>query len=86
MTQRFLAARPDIFPDYTLDGFRAALAAQFPIHEDAPIADSKRTLFLMERRGGSPSGDSRPSLSTPGGARDRYLPVPRPGSTPSAYG
>jgi len=51
MTQRLLAARPDIFPDYTLDGFRAAFAAHFRIHEETPIADSLRTLFLMERRG-----------------------------------
>jgi hypothetical protein len=50
MTQRLLAARPDIFPDYTLDGFRAAFAAVFRIAEEAPIADSVRTLFLLERR------------------------------------
>jgi hypothetical protein len=50
MTQRLLAARPDIFPDYTIDGFRAAFAQYFRIHEEAPIADSLRTVFLLERR------------------------------------
>jgi hypothetical protein len=50
MTQRLLASRPDIFPDYTLDGFRTAFAARFRIHEETPIADSLRTLFLLERR------------------------------------
>jgi hypothetical protein len=51
MTQRLLAARPDIFPDYTLDGFRAAFAPEFRTLEETPIVDSLRTLFLMERRG-----------------------------------
>jgi hypothetical protein len=51
MTQRLLAARPDIFPDYTLDGFRAAFARHFRIHEETPIRESLRWLFLLERRG-----------------------------------
>jgi hypothetical protein len=51
MTQRLLAARPDIFPDYTIDGFRAAFATHFRIHEETAIKDSLRTLFLLERRG-----------------------------------
>jgi hypothetical protein len=50
MTQRLLAARPDIFPDYTLNGFRAAFAPHFGIVEETPIADSQRTLFDLERR------------------------------------
>jgi hypothetical protein len=50
MTQRLLAARPDIFPDYTLDGFRAAFAAPFRIVEETPIDDSLRVLFFLERR------------------------------------
>jgi hypothetical protein len=49
MTQRLLAARPDIFPDYTLDAFRAALAAHFRIVEEIPIEDSVRVLFFLER-------------------------------------
>jgi hypothetical protein len=50
MTQRLLAARPDIFPGYTIDGFRAAFAAHFRIVEEATIEGSLRTLFLLERR------------------------------------
>jgi hypothetical protein len=50
MTQRLLAARRDIFPGYTLEAFRAAFAADFRVVEEAPVEDSLRTLFLMERR------------------------------------
>jgi hypothetical protein len=50
MTQRLLAARPDIFPDYTLDRFRAAFQASFRILEEVAIDDSMRVLFLLERR------------------------------------
>jgi hypothetical protein len=52
MTQQLLAARRDIFPDYTLDGFRAALAPRFTVVEEAAVADSLRTIFLLERRAG----------------------------------
>ena len=50
MTQRLLAARPDIFPDYTVDGFRAAFGGYFRIIEETAIDGSLRTLFLLERR------------------------------------
>jgi hypothetical protein len=50
MTQRLLAARPDIFDRYTIDGFRDAFGGQFRITRESPIADSPRTLFLLERR------------------------------------
>jgi hypothetical protein len=50
MTQRLLAARPDIFPDYALDGFRAAFAPHFQTLEETPIEGSLRTLFLLDRR------------------------------------
>jgi hypothetical protein len=48
MTQHLLAARRDIFPDYTIEGFRAAFSRAFRIVEEAPIEDSRRTLFLLE--------------------------------------
>jgi hypothetical protein len=48
MTQHLLAARHDIFPDYTLDGFRAAFGRSFAILDEAPVEDSRRTLFLLE--------------------------------------
>jgi ribosomal protein L11 methylase PrmA len=53
MTQGLLAARRDVFPDYSVDGMRAAFAPEWRIIEEAPIEDSLRTLFLMERRSGS---------------------------------
>jgi hypothetical protein len=50
MTQRLLASRPDVFEHYTIDGFRAAFAGPFTLVREAPIEDSPRTLFLLERR------------------------------------
>ncbi|HEX2195187.1 MAG TPA: SAM-dependent methyltransferase [Candidatus Limnocylindria bacterium] len=50
MTQHLLAARPDIFPGYTPDGFRAAFMRHFRILEEVPIEDSARSLFLLEAR------------------------------------
>jgi len=50
MTRRLLAARRDIFDHYTLDGFREAFGVPFRILREAPVADSPRTLFLLERR------------------------------------
>jgi hypothetical protein len=49
MAQHLLAARRDVFPDYTLDGFRTALGGRFRVVEEARIEDSLRTLFLVER-------------------------------------
>ena len=50
MTDHLLAARRDIFPDYAIDGFRAAFMRPFRILEEAPIEDSRRTLFLLRTR------------------------------------
>jgi hypothetical protein len=50
MTQQLLAARRDVFGDYTIDGFRTALAPHFTVREEVPVADSLRTLFLLDRR------------------------------------
>jgi hypothetical protein len=50
MTQHLLAARRDVFPDYALDGFRAAFGDHFTIRDEAPIADSERRLFLLEAK------------------------------------
>ncbi len=47
MVQRLLAAREDVFPGYSLDGFRAAFAGQFEILEEAAITDSQRILVRM---------------------------------------
>jgi hypothetical protein len=45
--QRLLRDRPDIFPDYTREGFEAAFRNSFRIERAVPVADSKRTLYLM---------------------------------------
>ncbi|MGZ8474738.1 MAG: SAM-dependent methyltransferase [Candidatus Limnocylindria bacterium] len=50
MTQRLLAARPDIFERYTIDGFREAFGSRFRIVRESPVTDSPRMLFLLERR------------------------------------
>jgi ribosomal protein L11 methylase PrmA len=50
MVRRLLATREDIFPDYTLDSFRAAAAERFEIIAERPIDESPRVLFLLRRR------------------------------------
>jgi ribosomal protein L11 methylase PrmA len=50
MVRRLLASRRDVFPDYTLDGFRAAANERFEIVREATIEDSLRSLFLLRRR------------------------------------
>ena len=50
MTRRLLAARRDIFDRYSIEGFREAFGGSFRIAREAPIDDSPRTLFLLERR------------------------------------
>jgi hypothetical protein len=50
MVQRLLAAREDIFVDYSPNGFRAAFGHDFEIVEEEEIEDSGRVLFRMRRR------------------------------------
>jgi hypothetical protein len=50
MVRQLLAGRRDIFGGYTLKAFRDALGAWFTVREEAPVADSLRTIFLLERR------------------------------------
>jgi hypothetical protein len=50
MVQRLLATRKDVFPGYTVDGFRSAAAHRCDIVAEEPIADSRRVLFLLRRR------------------------------------
>jgi hypothetical protein len=49
-TQRLLAARPDIFPEYTQEGFEQAFSKFFSIQEVARIPESSRILYLMKRK------------------------------------
>ena len=50
MVQQLLASRRDIFTDYAIEAFRAAFGERFTTLDEAPVTDSLRTLFLMERR------------------------------------
>ncbi len=49
--QRLLQSRKDIFPHYTEPDFEAAFEKYFALREKAPIQDSERTLYLLEKRG-----------------------------------
>jgi hypothetical protein len=44
---RLLLSRPDIFPNYTREGFERAFARHFRITSAAPIDDSERWLYWM---------------------------------------
>lgn len=48
--KRLLAARDDIFPNYTLEGFRDAFSSDFQVIKEIPLPGTQRTLFLLERR------------------------------------
>jgi len=48
--RRLLASRRDIFPDYTLDGFRAAFGRHYEIVREAPVDATTRSLFLLRRQ------------------------------------
>jgi hypothetical protein len=50
MTQHLLAARPDVFPDYTIDRFRASFARHFRVREEVAVEDSLRSIFLLDSR------------------------------------
>ena len=51
MVRRLLATRRDVFPDYTLDGFRSAFEERFELLDETPIEGTARTLFTFRRRG-----------------------------------
>jgi hypothetical protein len=48
--QRMLAAREDIFPHYTQEGFEIAFATRFETVRKEEIEGTRRTLYLMRRR------------------------------------
>jgi hypothetical protein len=45
--KRLLASRPDIFPDYTREGFEEAFRQYFSIVAVEPVEGSERLLYLM---------------------------------------
>jgi hypothetical protein len=51
MVQRLLATRDDVYPDYTEEGFEAALAEQFQVDEKLALPDSHRVLYRFSRTG-----------------------------------
>jgi hypothetical protein len=50
MVQRLLAFRRDVFPGYTIEGFREAVAGPFELLGETPIEGTSRTLFHLRRR------------------------------------
>ncbi len=50
MVRRLLASRRDIFPAYSIDGFRDAFSRYFEIVAETPLEDSLRTVFHFRRR------------------------------------
>jgi len=48
---RLLLSRPDIFPDYTKEGFEAAFLRHYHIQSVARVTDSERWLYAMVARG-----------------------------------
>lgn len=49
--QRLLAARKDIFSDYTVEGFKKSFSAFYNIEAEEPVKESSRRLFLMTHNG-----------------------------------
>jgi hypothetical protein len=47
--EKLLRNRPDIFPDYSREGFERAFTKHFRIEKCAAIHDSERILFLLKR-------------------------------------
>lgn len=48
--QRLLSSREDIFSNYDLRGFEQAFSKYFSVARKSDVNDTKRTLFLMQRR------------------------------------
>jgi SAM-dependent methyltransferase len=48
--KRLLLSRPDIFPEYTKEGFEAAFGRHYDIQATEPVKDSERWLYCMVTR------------------------------------
>lgn len=48
--KRLLASRLDIFPVYTLEGFKSAFEDHYVLLDEKPVEGSARKLFLMKRK------------------------------------
>jgi ribosomal protein L11 methylase PrmA len=49
--QRMLVGRRDVFDGYTHEGWEAALEGRFEVLQRLPVADSVRTLYVLQRKG-----------------------------------
>jgi len=47
---KLLSTREDIFTDYTTEGFESAFGAVYEIVDRVPVQDSKRSLYLLEKK------------------------------------
>lgn len=47
---KLLSTREDIFTDYTPEGFESAFGAVYEIVDRVPVQDSKRSLYLLEKK------------------------------------
>jgi hypothetical protein len=50
MVQRLLASREDIFDGYSTAEFERAIKERFDVKQQHSLADSVRTLYLLERK------------------------------------
>jgi ribosomal protein L11 methylase PrmA len=50
MVRFLLSSREDVFPDYTIEGFRTAIGGVFEIVSERALAESPRTMFHLRRR------------------------------------
>jgi len=50
MVRFLLSSREDVFADYTIEGFRAAMGTVFETVSETPLAESPRTMFHLRRR------------------------------------
>jgi hypothetical protein len=49
--KRLLLSRPDIFPNYTQEGFEQAFSRHFTVESSSPVRESDRWLYAMSSRG-----------------------------------
>jgi len=48
--KKLLTSRKDIFPGYSLEGFRIAFSSRFEIISEEKVPGSERTLFLLKKK------------------------------------
>lgn len=84
MVRKLLTTREDVFPDYTLGGFRAAFGSRFESVGEAPIEGTSRVLFRMVRRSAEPAIRNGPVGAAAAGRNSAGRTGPRAGRSASA--